>query len=49
MFNLEEGKGCLGRNSNLVEELGQVKYVVADKTGTLTKNEMKLQMASVPT
>ncbi|EMD44951.1 phospholipid-transporting P-type ATPase, putative [Entamoeba histolytica KU27] len=31
------------RNTNLVEELGTVKFIFADKTGTLTKNEMRFK------
>jgi len=33
---------CAVRSSNLVQELGQISNVFSDKTGTLTRNEMKL-------
>jgi len=33
---------CIVRSSNLCQELGQVSNVFSDKTGTLTRNEMKL-------
>ena len=30
----------MARNSNIPEELGRIRYLLTDKTGTLTKNEM---------
>jgi phospholipid-transporting ATPase len=33
---------CVVRSSNLAQELGQVSNIFSDKTGTLTRNEMKL-------
>ena len=32
----EDGKYALCRNSDLIEEMGQVEFVFSDKTGTLT-------------
>lgn len=36
MFYTEDMKYANCRNSDLIEELGQVEFVFSDKTGTLT-------------
>lgn len=35
--------GTITRNSNIPEELGRIRILLTDKTGTLTKNEMFLK------
>lgn len=50
MFFVEDMNFALSRNSDLIEELGQVEFVFSDKTGTLTQNKMefkKLQVDSI--
>ena len=32
--------GCIARNSTIPEELGRLQFLLTDKTGTLTQNEM---------
>jgi P-type E1-E2 ATPase len=38
---------AIARTSNLNEELGVVKYVFSDKTGTLTSNKMRVENCSI--
>ena len=47
MYNLEDEKFANCRNSDLIEELGQVEFIFSDKTGTLTQNKMEYKMSSV--
>ena len=35
-------------NSNVIEDLGMVEYVLTDKTGTITKNSMTLEALHLP-
>lgn len=37
----------IARNSNIPEELGRIQYLLTDKTGTLTRNEMSLKKLSI--
>lgn len=47
MFDEEKNFKARARTSNLNEELGLVKYVFTDKTGTLTLNQMELKSCSI--
>uniref|UniRef100_K3WLK8 Phospholipid-transporting ATPase n=1 Tax=Globisporangium ultimum (strain ATCC 200006 / CBS 805.95 / DAOM BR144) TaxID=431595 RepID=K3WLK8_GLOUD len=41
------GEGAIANTSSLTDELGQVKYIFTDKTGTLTQNQMEFRKCSV--
>jgi phospholipid-transporting ATPase len=43
MLNDKETGYSLCRNSDLIEEMGQVEFVFSDKTGTLTCNIMEFK------
>ena len=47
MFFVEDMQYGLCRNSDLIEELGQVEFVFSDKTGTLTQNKMEFKKCQV--
>ena len=47
MYHEESNTPAMARTSNLNEELGLVKYIFSDKTGTLTRNVMEFKKCSV--
>ena len=47
MYSKKDMSGCKVQSSTLNEELGQIKFVFSDKTGTLTKNYMTFKMMSI--
>ncbi|CAI5443943.1 unnamed protein product [Caenorhabditis angaria] len=47
MYDPNSDSCAIARTSNLNEELGQVKFIMSDKTGTLTRNVMKFKRVSV--
>ena len=42
-----EIEGTIPRNSTIPEELGRIQYLLTDKTGTLTKNDMVFKKVSM--
>jgi len=47
LYYEEADTPAMARTSNLNEELGQVKYIFSDKTGTLTRNIMEFRKCSI--
>lgn len=47
MYDEESDTPAMARTSNLNEELGQIKYIFSDKTGTLTRNVMIFRKCSI--
>lgn len=47
MYYEKTDTSAVARSSSLIEELGQVKFVFSDKTGTLTCNEMQFRECSI--
>jgi len=47
MYWPEDGNFATCRNSDLIEELGQIEFVFSDKTGTLTQNKMEFKKCAV--
>lgn len=47
MYDKRSDSFAMARTSNLNEELGQVKYILSDKTGTLTRNIMSFKECTI--
>ncbi|XP_014516837.1 phospholipid-transporting ATPase 1 [Vigna radiata var. radiata] len=47
MYDSKSGSRFQCRSLNINEDLGQIRYVFSDKTGTLTENKMEFQRASI--
>jgi magnesium-transporting ATPase (P-type) len=47
LYCREDGNFSTCRNSDLIEEMGQVEFIFSDKTGTLTQNKMEFKKITV--
>lgn len=47
MYDTSSGSRFQCRSLNINEDLGQIRYIFSDKTGTLTENKMEFRKASV--
>lgn len=47
IFDQVKGYPAKVSNCVLMEELGQIHYLFTDKTGTLTRNEMKMKAMTI--
>ena len=47
LYSSKENQFARVSNMSLIEDLGQVKFLFSDKTGTLTKNEMRFSSAQI--
>lgn len=47
MYDNSSGSRFQCRSLNINEDLGQIRYVFSDKTGTLTENKMEFRRASI--